>query len=45
MLQVFDQKNRFFWGMVLIQVQEFETATRYKLEIAHQCGKKIKTKS
>ena len=36
----FDQKNRFFCGVVLVQVQEFG-----KLEILHQCGKRVKTKS
>ena len=31
--------------MLLVQVQQFETGTRYDLEILHQCGKKVKTKS
>ena len=29
----FDQKNCFFWGVLLVQVQLFETGTRYELEI------------
>ena len=29
----------------MVQVQEFETGTRYGLEIFHQCGKKFNTKS
>ena len=44
-LQGFDQKNRFFWGVVLVQVEYFGTGTRYKLEILHQPVKRIKTKS
>ena len=44
-LQGFDQKNRFFWGVVLVQVQYFGTDTRCKLEILHQPVKRIKTKS
>ena len=31
--------------MVLIQVQQFGTGTRYDLEIFHQCDKRVKTKS
>ena len=31
--------------MVLVQVQQFGTGTRYELEILHQCGKRVKTKS
>ena len=31
--------------MVWVQVQKFGTGTRYKLEILHQCGKKVKSKS
>ena len=34
-----------FWGVVLVQVQKFGTGTRYKLEISHQCGNWVKTKS
>ena len=44
-LQGFDQKNRFLWGVALVQVQQFGTGTRYKLEILHQSVKKVKTKS
>ena len=44
-LQGFDQKNHFFWRVVLVQVQQFGTDTRNELEILHQCGKTIKTKS
>ena len=44
-LQGFDQKNRFFWGVILVQVQYFGTGTRYKLEILHQPVKRIKSKS
>ena len=40
----FDQKKRFFWGVVLVQGQKFGTGTRYKLEILHQCGKRVNTK-
>ena len=31
--------------MLLIEVQEFGTGTRYGLEILHQFGKSVKTKS
>ena len=41
----FDQKNHFFWGVGLVQVQLFGTDTKYELEILHQCGKRVKTKS
>ena len=41
----FDQKNCLFWGVVLVQVQYFGTGTRYGLEILHQYGKRVKTKS
>ena len=34
-----------FWEVVLVQVQQFGTGTRYNLEILHQCGKKVKTKN
>ena len=44
-LKGFDQKNRFFSGVVLVQVQWFGTGTRYKFEILHQCGKRFETKS
>ena len=30
--------------MVLLQVQKFETGTRYDLDILHQCGKRVETK-
>ena len=45
MLYGFDQKNQFFWGVVLVEVQYFETGTRYGPDILQLCGKKIKTKS
>ena len=41
----FDQKNRIFLGVVLVQVQEFETGTRYGPETLQLFGKKIKTES
>ena len=44
-LQEFDQKNCFFWEVVLVQAQKFGTGTRYELETLHQCSKKFKTKS
>ena len=44
-LEGFDKKNWFFWGVVLVQVQQFGADTRYKLEVLHQCGKRVKTKS
>ena len=44
-LQGFDQKNCFFWEVVLIQVQQFGTGARYKLEILYQCSKRVKSKS
>ena len=31
----FDQENRLFWRVVLFQVQQFGTDTRYELEILH----------
>ena len=31
--------------MVPVKVQQFEAGTRYGLEILHQCGKRVKTKS
>ena len=43
-LRGFDQKNHFFWGVVLVQVQYFGTGTRYKVEVLHQPVKRIKTK-
>ena len=43
-LQGFDQKNYFFCGVVLVEVQWFGNGTRYDLEILHQCGKSIETK-
>ena len=39
------RKTAFFWRVVLVQVQQFGTDTRYKLEILHQCRKRVKTKS
>ena len=44
-LQGFDQKNRFFGGVVLVEGQQFGTGTWHELEILHQYGKKAKTKS
>ena len=41
----FDQKNRFFSEVVLVQVQYFGTGTTYKLEILHQSVERFKTKS
>ena len=41
----FDKKIHFFWGVVLVQVQQFGTSTRYGIEILHQSGKRVKTKS
>ena len=43
-LQGFDQKNCFFWGVVLVQVQWYETGTRYELEILHYCIISVKPK-
>ena len=40
----FDQKNRIFWGVVLVQIQWFENGTTYGSEILQQSGKKIKNK-
>ena len=34
-----------FLGVVFVQVQYFGTGTRSELEILHQCGKRVKTKS
>ena len=31
----FDKKIRLFWGVVLVQVQQFGIGRRYKLEILH----------
>ena len=31
--------------MLLVQVQQFWTNTRHGLEILHQCGNRVKTKS
>ena len=35
-LSVFDKQNKFFWGVLLVQVQWFGTSTRKGLEILHQ---------
>ena len=35
--QGFYQKNGFFWRVVFVQVPQFGTCTRCKLEILHQC--------
>ena len=31
--------------MLLVQVQQFRTGTRYALKLLHGCGKKVKTRS
>ena len=36
MITQFDLKNHFFWGVVMVQAQYFETGTRYGLEILQQ---------
>ena len=41
----FDQKNQCSWGVLLVQVQQFETRTRYGFEILHQCDKRVKSKT
>ena len=38
-------EKKIFLSWRLIQVQEFGTVTRYGLEILHQRGKRVKTKS
>ena len=38
-------KKQLFWGILLVQVQEFRIGTRYGFEILHQRGKRVKTKS
>ena len=38
-LQGFNQKNQIFWGVSLVQVQQFGTGTRYDFKILHQIGK------
>ena len=38
----FDQKNQFFSGVVLIQVQQFKTGIRYGPEILQLWGKQLK---
>ena len=43
-LQGLDQKNQFFWRVLLAQVQQFGTGTRYGLQILHHCDKSVKTK-
>ena len=40
----FDQKKNFFWRVVLVQIQWFETVTKYGLEILYQCFKGLKLK-
>ena len=32
------------WEVVLVQFQQFETSTRYELEIWNKCGKRVKIK-
>ena len=39
------RKTDFFRGMVLVQVQELGTGTRYSLEILQQCDIRVRTKS
>ena len=41
----FDQENRFFLRVILVQVQLFEAGTRYGPETLQLCGKMIKAKS
>ena len=38
-------ESHFLWGVALVQIQQFGTASRYGLEILHQRGKTVKTKS
>ena len=38
----FDQKNQFFWGVVLIPARWFGTGARHVLEILYQCGEMVK---
>ena len=40
-----DQKKQVFWGVVLVQVQQFGIGSGYELEILHQCGKRFNIKS
>ena len=44
-LKGFDQKNQIFAGVLLVQVQWFETVTSYDPDILNQCGQNVKTKS
>ena len=44
-LTVFDQKNNFILGLILVQVQWFEPDTSYGLEILQQWQKKKKTEN
>ena len=41
----FDRKNCFFWGVPLVQVQQFGTGTSYGFKILYQYDKRVKTKS
>ena len=43
-LKGFHQKNRFFWRLVLVQVQEVGIGTRYKLEFYASVTKGLKIK-
>ena len=38
-----DQKNDYFWGVTLVQVQPIVTGSKYRREILYQRGKRIKT--
>ena len=38
------RESVFFWGVVLVEVQQSGTGTSYEIEILHQCGKRVKTK-
>ena len=40
----FDQKNQFFWEVLLVQGNWFRTCTRYGLENSQPCVKRFKTK-
>ena len=43
-LKAFDQRNQFFEGWSLVQIQWLGTGTRYSVEILYQCGKEVETK-
>ena len=37
-------KNQFFLRGAIVQVQQFETGTKYGLNVLHQCDKRVKLK-